>query len=132
MPRMERVRPTRKGRRLAAVATAQPTVVASPVERPRNIGTVDLKIAIRPHAEAPSAAHWQSFAASITRVESRGHVGPTVWVGHDLRGATVRIAGWDTATAIRMVSLHAANSPSPQLWQSQYYEVTLIDSETLP
>jgi hypothetical protein len=118
----------RKKRTLAAVATAPDPVAAIPLGRTPEIGIVQLKIAMLPRAAAPSAAHWQSFAASIARVECRGCVAPTVWVDRDLRGATVRIAGWDTATAIRLVGLHASNSPSPQLWQPRQYEVTVIDS----
>jgi hypothetical protein len=110
-------------------ATVNRAPVAAPLKPLPKIGVVDLKIAMRPHVPAPSAAHWQSFAASIARVNCRGSLAPTVWVDSDLRGATLRIAGWDTATAVQMVSLHAANSPSPQLWQSQYYEVTVIHSE---
>jgi hypothetical protein len=106
-------------------------VVAAPVERSSQLGIVDLKIAMLPHAAAPSAAHWMSFAASIAQVASRGYVPPTVSVDRDLRGATVRIGGWDTAIAIQMVKLHATNSPSPQLWQSHSYEVTVIHSEEL-
>jgi hypothetical protein len=115
----------------AAVATAPNAVVVGPLERSPNIGLVDVKIAMLPHAAAPSAAQWQSFAASIARVESRGYVAPTVRVDLNLRGATIRIAGWDAATAIQMVRLFATNSPSPPLWQSHYYEVTVIHSEEL-
>jgi hypothetical protein len=111
------------------VATLPRAPVAAPLKPSTKIGVVDLKIAIRPHVAAPSAAHWQSFAASIARVNSRGFLAPTVWVDPDLRGATIRVAGWDTATAIQMVSLHATNSPSPQLWQSHFYEVTVIQSK---
>ena len=118
----------RKKRTLAAVVTASNPVAATPLGRTPDIGIIQLKIAMLPHAAAPSAAHWQSFVASITRVECRGCVAPTVWVDRDLRGAMVRIAGWDTATAIRLVGLHASNSPSPQLWQPHHYEVTVIDS----
>ena len=122
----------RKKPTLAAVATAPNPVVATPLGRTAEIGIVQLKVAMLPHAAAPSAAHWQSFAASIARVECRGCVAPTVWVDRDLRGATVRIAGWDTAAAIRLVGLHASNSPSPQLWQPHHYEVTVIDSKEFP
>ena len=111
------------------VATLSSAAGAAPFKTSLKIGMVDLKIAMRPDVSTPSAAHWQSFAASIARVNCRGSLAPTVWVDPDLRGATVRIAGWDTATAIQMVSLHAAYSPSPQLWQSQYYDVTVIHSE---
>ena len=121
----------RKKRTLAAIATAPNPVAATPLERTPDIGIVQLKIAMLAHAAAPSAAHWQSFAASISRVECRGCAAPTVWVDRDLRGATVRIAGWDTATAIRLVGLHASNSPSPQLWQPRQYEVTVIDTAEL-
>jgi hypothetical protein len=123
---------TPKKRTLAAVATAPNPVVAVPLGRTPEIGFVQLKIAMLAHAAAPSAAHWQSFAASIARVETQGCVAPTVWVDRDLRGATVRIAGRDTATAIRLVRLHASNSPSPQLWQPHFYQVTVLDSEDLP
>src|SRR5207247_5064367 len=50
---------------------------------------------------------------------------------HDLRGAIIQIDGWDVATAIRMVRLHATNSPSPQLWESRDYEVSVIHSGEL-
>jgi len=122
----------RKKRTVAAVSTAPNPVAAIPPRRTAEIGVVQLKVAMLPHAAAPSAAHWQSFAASIARVECRGCVAPTVWVDRDLRGATVRIAGWDTAAAIRLVGLHASNSPSPQLWQPHHYEVTVIDSKEFP
>jgi hypothetical protein len=112
-----------------SAVTVNPAAVAAPHKPSPKIGMVDLKIAMRPHVAAPSAAHWQSLAASIARVNSRGYLAPTMWVDPDLRGATVRIAGWDTATAMQLVSLHAANSPSPQLWQSHSYDVTVIHFE---
>jgi hypothetical protein len=115
-----------------AVATAPNGVVAAPSERAPKIRTLDLKIAMLPHAAAPSAAQWQSFAASIARVDSRGYVAPTVSVDPNMRGATVRIAGWDADTAVQIVRTFATNSPSPALWQSHYYEVTVIGSEELP
>src|SRR5437667_748801 len=62
--------------------------------------------------------------------ESRLH-GPTVRVDHDLRGATIQIDGWNAATAIRMVRLHATNSPSPQLWQSRDYDASVIHTGEL-
>jgi len=132
MPAAKRVKsPVRPSKRTAA-AMAPDALVAAPLEVLPNFGIVQLKIAMHPGASAPSAAHWQSFAASIARVASRGYFAPTVRVDPDLRGATVRIGGWDTPTAIRMVSLYATNSPSPQLWQSCNYEVTVIQSEDLP
>ncbi len=115
-----------------AVATAPRAVVVAPVERAPSIEIVDVKIAMLPNAAAPSAAQWQSFAASFARVESRGYLAPTVRVDPNLRGATVRIAGRDATTAIHMVRLLANNSPCPPLWQSRYYEVTVIHSEQLP
>jgi hypothetical protein len=117
--------------KLAAVATVPNPVVAAPLGRTIETGIVQLKITMLPRVAAPSAAHWQSFAASIARIETGGCVAPTVWVDRDLRGATVRIAGRDAATAIRLVRLHAGNSPSPQLWQPHYYEVTVTDSKEL-
>src|SRR5437762_13638778 len=92
---------------------------------------IELKIPMVPHAAAPSVAHWRSFEASIARVANRGSMAPTVRVDHDLRGATIQIDGWDVATAIRMVRLHATNSPSPQLWESRDYEVSVIHSGEL-
>jgi hypothetical protein len=116
----------------AAVASwPNAEVAASPDGLPK-IGILDLKIVMVPHAPAPSAAHWRSFAASIASIESRGHIAPTVWVDPDLRGATIRIAGWDAVAAIQMVKLVATRSPSPSLWESRYYEVTAISSEVLP
>ncbi len=113
--------------------TAPDPIVAVPHKPSAEMPIVELKIAMLPHAAAPSAAHWQSFAASIARVANRGYLAPTVRVDADLRGATVRIGGWDAATAIRMVGLYATNSPSPQLWQSHNYEVSVIPSgELLP
>jgi hypothetical protein len=127
MPAAKRVKSRVAVPKRAIVATTPHELVpGTPIA---NFGVVELKIAMLPHAEAPSAAHWQSFAASIARINSRGYRAPTVWVDPDLRGATVQIAGWDTATAIRMVGLHATNSPSPALWQSQSYRVTAIHSE---
>jgi hypothetical protein len=129
MPAAKRVKSAVALPKRAAVATAPTAVVAPPVDRSSTIGIVDLKIAMLPHAGVPSAAHWRSFAASIARVGSRGSVAPTVWVDPDLRGATVRIAGWDTATAIRMVNLQATSSPCPQLWQPSSYKITVISFE---
>jgi hypothetical protein len=129
MPGAKRIKSRIAAPKRAAAAMASVAVVAEPPERSPKTGTLDLRIAILPPAAAPSVAHWRSFAASIARVESRGYPAPTVWVDPNLRGATVRIAGWDTVSAIRMVNLHASNSPSPQLWQSQYYEVTVIHSD---
>ena len=132
MPVAKRVKSLGAAPKRAAAITAPDAAVAAALERSPKIGIVDLKITMLPHASAPSAAQWQSFAASIARVASRGYVAPAVRVDSDLRGATVRIGGWDTATAINMVRLHATNSPSPQLWQSNYYVVTVIHSEELP
>jgi hypothetical protein len=127
MPAKKRVKSQVAAPKRAAVATV--AVIAAPPSPSPRIGVVDLRISMRPRAAAPSAAHWHSFAASIARVNTRGDLAPTVWVDPDLRGATVRVAGWDTGPAIQMVRLHATNSPSPQLWQSHYYEVTVIHSE---
>jgi hypothetical protein len=132
MPGQKRVRSLVAPSKRAAVATAPNAVVAAPREGQPRIGIVDLRIAMLPHAPAPSAAHWRSFAASIAGVESRGHVAPTIWVDPDLRGATVRVAGWDTVAAIQMVRLFATNSPSPPLWQSHSYEIAVIHYEDLP
>jgi hypothetical protein len=118
--------------RRAVAPTARDAVVAARPEGPLTIGILDLRIALLPQVPAPSIAHWRSFEASIARVESRGHVPPTVWVDPDLRGATVRIVGWDTVAAIQMVRRFAVNSPSPPLWQAHNYEVTVVDSEDLP
>lgn len=132
MPVAKRVQSRVAAPKRVAAPTTPNAVVVAPPEGPPKIGVLDLKIAMLPNAPVPSAAHWRSFAASIATVESRGHVPPTVWVDFDLRGATVRIAGWDTVAAIQMVRLVAINSPSPPLWQSHYYEVTVIHSEDLP
>src|SRR5947208_8596632 len=75
--------------------------------------------------------HWRSFEASIARVANRGSMAPTVRVDHDQRRATIQIDGWNAATAIRMVRLHATNSPSPQLWQSRDYDVSVIHTGEL-
>ena len=108
-------------------------VVVVPLEPLPNTRIIELKIPMVPHAAAPSVAHWRSFEASIARVANRGSMAPTVRVDHDLRGATIQIDGWNAATAIRMVRLHATNSPSPQLWQSRDYEVSVIRSgEPIP
>jgi hypothetical protein len=131
MPLAKRVKSQIAAKRVA-VATAPNGVVGAPPERAPKIRTLDLKIAMLPHGAAPSAAQWQSFAASIARVASRGYVAPTVRVDSNMREATVRIAGWDTATAIQIVRHFATNSPSPALWQSHNYEVTVIDAEELP
>src|SRR2546430_2572722 len=78
-------------------------------------------------------SHCRSQGASIARVANRGSLAPAVRVDHDLRGAIIQIDGWDVATAIRMVRLHATNSPSPQLWESRDYEVSVIHSgEPIP
>jgi hypothetical protein len=132
MPVAKRVKSQVAAPNRVAAPTAPYAVVAAPPEGPPKFGILDLKIAMLSHAPAPSVAHWRSFAASIASVESRGHVPPMVWVDPDLRGATVRIAGWDTVAAIQMVRLVATNSPSPPLWQSHYFEVTVIHSEDLP
>src|SRR5439155_939376 len=91
-----------------------------------NTRIIELKITMVPHAAAPSVAHSRPFEASIARVANRGSMAPTVRVDHDLRGATIQIDGWNAATAIRMVRLHATNSPSPRLWQSRDYDVSVI------
>ena len=131
MPVAKRVKSPGAAPKRVAVESAPHGVVAAPPERPK-IGILDLKIALLPHAAAPSPAQWRSFASSIARVESRGNLAPTVRVDADLRGGTVRIAGWDAVTAIQMVRLFATNSPSPPLWQSHCYEITVIHSEDLP
>jgi len=116
-----------------AVEAPPDAVVVVPLEALPNTRTIELKITMLPHAAAPSVAHWRSFEASIARVANRGSIAPTVRVDHDLRGATLQIDGWDAATAIRMVRLHATNSPSRQLWQSRDYEVSVIRSgEPIP
>jgi hypothetical protein len=132
MPVAKRVKSPVAAPKRVAVATAPHAVAVAPVEHAPTIEIVDVKIAMLPDAAAPSFAEWQSFAASIARVESRGYRAPTVRVDPNLRGATIRIAGRDATTAIHMVRLFATNSPSPPLWQSRYYEVTVIDSEHLP
>jgi hypothetical protein len=132
MPVAKRVKSPGSAPKRVAVASAPHGVVATPPERLPKIGILDLKIALLPHAAAPSPAQWRSFAASFARVESRGNLAPTVRVDSDLRGATVRVAGWDTVAAIQMVRLFATNSPSPPLWQSHCYEITVIHSEDLP
>ena len=106
-------------------------VVVVPLEPLPNTRIIELKITMVPHAAAPSVAHWRSFEASIARVANRGSMAPTVRVDHDLRGATIQIDGWNAATAIRMVRLHATNSPSPQLWQSRDYDVSVIHTGEL-
>ncbi len=131
MPVGKRVKSRVAAPKRAAPPTAASAVVAEPPERLPKIGVLDLKIAMLHNAPPPSAAHWRSFAAAIARVQSRGNVAPTIWVDPDLRGATVRIAGWDTVAAIQMVRLVATNSPSPPLWQSHFYEVTVIHSQDL-
>lgn len=131
MPVTKRVKSRVAAPRRVAVGSASDAVVVVPLEPSPKTRTVELKIAMLPQAAAPSVAHWRSFAASIAQVANRGNIPPTVRIDPDLRGATVLISGWDAATAIRMVSLHATNSPSPQLWQSRNYEVSVIHSGEL-
>src|SRR5437660_6675545 len=113
--------------RVAVGAPPGAVVVVPPEPSPRT-RIIELKITMLPHAAAPSVAHWRSFEASIARVANRGSLAPAVRVDHDLRGAIIQIDGWDVATAIRMVRLHATNSPSPQLWEARAYECRVTHS----
>jgi hypothetical protein len=132
MPVAKRVRSRVAAQKRHSVATAPGESVVALPEPSTMVRIVELRIEMLPHVEAPSAAQWQSFAASIAQVANRGYLAPTVRVDHDLRGARVKIGGWEADSAIRMVRLHAANSPSPPLWQSHNYEVSVIASAELP
>lgn len=131
MPVAKRVKSRVAPPERVAVGAPPGAVVVVPPEPSPSTRIIELKITMLPHAAAPSVAHWRSFEASIARVANRGSMAPTVRVDHDLRGAIIQIDGWDVATAIRMVRLHATNSPSPQLWESRDYEVSVIHSGEL-
>ena len=131
MPVAKRVKSRVAPPERVAVGAPPGAVVLVPPEPSPRTRIIELKITMLPHAAAPSVAHWRSFEASIARVANRGSLAPAVRVDHDLRGAIIQIDGWDVATAIRMVRLHATNSPSPQLWESRDYEVSVIHSGEL-
>src|SRR5438034_11589358 len=116
MPVAKRVKSRVAPPERVAVGAPPGAVVVVPPEPSPSTRIIELKITMLPHAAAPSVAHWRSFDASIARVENRGSFAPAVRVDDDLHEAINQIDGWGVATTIRIVRMHATNSPSCQRW----------------